>query len=97
MAKRVKANKSEFSNEEITKAAQEITGRAPSKSFSIADAKQPAKEREPGLTAKGRVKFTTMLKPELREHLQNIADNKAISVADVLETIIEEYLGIKEI
>lgn len=72
----------------------EATGKPAGKSFTIEDTKQPA-EREPGLTIRGRVKFTTMLKPELREKLQAIADNRAISIADVLETMIEEYLGLK--
>lgn len=64
------------------------------KSFTLEDT-TPAPTPEPGLTKKGRVKFTTMLKPELRDKLQNIADNNALSVADVLETIIEEYFNLK--
>jgi len=80
---------------DLTKQAAEITGKSEPKkpSFTLADAKPP-KEREPGLTAKGRAKFTTMLRRDLREKLQAIADNNAISVADVLETVIEEYFDL---
>lgn len=63
------------------------------KSFTLQDATEPP-NREPGLTAKGRAKFTTMLKPELRQRLERIAQNRQISVADVVETIILEYLDI---
>lgn len=55
------------------------------------DLRTPA-ARQPGQTNKGRVKFTTMLKPELRLQLENIATNRACSVADVLEIIVTEYL-----
>ena len=55
------------------------------------DLRTPA-ERTPGLTNKGRVKFTTMLKPDLRQQLETIAQNRATSVADVLEIIVTEYL-----
>jgi hypothetical protein len=64
------------------------------KSFTLNDATEPPKP-EPGRTAKGRVKFTTMLKPELRNHLEAIAQNRQISVADVLETIVTEYLELR--
>jgi hypothetical protein len=33
-----------------------------------------------------------MLKPELRQQLETIAQNRATSVADVLEIIVTEYL-----
>ena len=78
----------------IDKSIEEITGQK-GKSFSIADTKPP-KERTPGLTAKGRVKLTTMIKPELRDMIQAVADNNAISLADVLETILLEYFDIKQ-
>lgn len=45
---------------------------------------------------RNRAKFTTMLRPDLRERLQNVADRHAISIADVLESIIEEYFEIKQ-
>lgn len=93
---RPKADKSRLADlGDLNKAAAEITGKGEEKkpSFTLADAKPP-KERAPGLTAKGRAKFTTMLRRDLREQLQNIADNNAISIADVLETVIEEYFAI---
>lgn len=95
MAKRTKTDKSRLADlSQLTEEAQDITGRGKSKSFTLADAEQPAKEQEPGLTKKNRAKFTTMLRPDLREKLQNVADNHAISIADVLETIVEEYFEI---
>jgi hypothetical protein len=88
-----------LSAEEIEKQAAEITGKADTtsksgKSFTLADAKNP-KERVAGLTARGRARFTTMLRPDLRDKLEAIASNRAISIADVIETMIEEYLGLK--
>lgn len=67
-----------------------ITGKGRAKSFSLEDAKE-AKSREAGLTSKGRARFTTMLRPDIRARLEAIATNKAISIADVIETIILEY------
>lgn len=49
-------------------------------------------EREPGLTSKGRARFTTMLRPDLRDKLETIAQNKGMSLADVLEIMITDYL-----
>lgn len=87
-----------LSPEEIERQTIEITGSEKSatggKSFSLSDAKQ-IKQREPGLTARGRARFTTMLRPDLRSKLEAIASNRGITIADVLETVIEEYLGLK--
>jgi hypothetical protein len=66
--------------------------RATGKPAITADDLRTPTERAPGLTNKGRVKFTTMLKPELRQQLETIAQNRATSVADVLEIIVTEYL-----
>lgn len=81
--------------ENIEKSVGEVTGQKTGKTFSLADT-TPPKKREPGLTAKGRVKLTTMIKPELRDMLQAVADNNAISLADVLETILLEYFDMKK-
>lgn len=81
--------------ENLDKSVGEVTGQRTGKSFSLADT-TPPKERTPGLTAKGRVKLTTMIKPELRDMLQAVADNNAISLADVLETILLEYFDLKK-
>lgn len=43
-------------------------------------------------TALGRVKFTTMLRPDLKEYLEIIARGNGLSIADVLEFLIEENL-----
>jgi dTDP-4-dehydrorhamnose reductase len=40
----------------------------------------------------GRVKFTTVLNKELRNELKHIATDKEISLADLLEEIVREYL-----
>lgn len=80
--------------ENLDQSVGEVTGQK-GKSFSLEDTKPP-KKREPGLTAKGRVKLTTMIKPDLRDMLQAVADNNAISLADVLETILLEYFDIKK-
>jgi len=95
MAKRPKTDKSRLADlSDLDKQAAEITGQeAKKKSFSIDDTKPP-KERPPGLTAKGRAKFTTMLRGDLRDKLQAVADNHAISIADVLEKVIEEYFDL---
>ena len=65
------------------------------KSFSKADT-EPVKQtrRKAGVTAKGRAKFTTMLRTDLREKLDNLAQRNKISIADALEQIITEYLEI---
>lgn len=76
----------------ITPQQESNTGRR--FSFSLEDATTPAPDKIPGLTAKGRVKFTTMLKPELREKLDTLAAKNGISAADVLERVIIEYFGI---
>jgi hypothetical protein len=80
---------------ELTDQAAEITGKEKSKSFSIEDTKPPEPKKNPELTNRGRKKFTTMITPELRKLLQNVADNNAISIADALEIILEEYFNIK--
>lgn len=64
-------------------------------SYSLADAKKRRKKSEP-LNSKGRKVFTTTLKPEYRELLSNVAYNKGISIADVLEDIIREYFKIND-
>jgi hypothetical protein len=68
--------------------------RAKGKTFTLEQATAPPPERTPGLTAKGRVKFTTMLRPDLRAKLETLAASNHISAADVLETIIQEYFDI---
>jgi dTDP-4-dehydrorhamnose reductase len=48
---------------------------------------RPIKKR-----AIGRVKFTTMLNKDLRNKLKHISTDKEISLADLLEEIIKDYL-----
>lgn len=70
------------------------TGNARKKTFTAADRRKPAtSKRQPGVTAKGRAKFTTMLKRELRTDLERIAQNRGISIADVLEQILVDYFA----
>lgn len=40
----------------------------------------------------GKVKFTTMLNKDLRNQLKHIATDREISLADLLEEIIKDYL-----
>jgi len=63
--------------------------------YSIEDTKNFTSKYKPGMTRKGRVKFTTMLKPEYKKLLQVISVNKGLSVADVLEGIVEDYFNIE--
>jgi dTDP-4-dehydrorhamnose reductase len=42
----------------------------------------------------GRVKFTTMLNKDLRNKLKHISTDKEISLADLLEEIIRDYLEV---
>ena len=49
---------------------------------------RPIKKR-----AIGRVKFTTMLNKDLRNQLKHISTDKEISLADLLEEIIRDYLN----
>lgn len=90
-----KTDTSRFSDlSDLDQSAAEITGKEKSKTFSLADTREP-EPTDPKLNRKGRVKFTTTIKPELRELLQKAADNNAINISDVLETVIKEYFEIK--
>lgn len=62
--------------------------------FSLTDAK--AIEDEPQLTNKGRKKFTTMIRPELKELLLRIAKNKGLTIPDVVEGVLLDYFNISE-
>lgn len=63
-----------------------------SKRFTLADAKE--KEQEP-VNEKGRARFNTTIKPELRDLLHRIAKNNGLTVSDVLEEVLVDYFGIK--
>jgi hypothetical protein len=47
------------------------------------------------LIATGRTKFTTMLQPDIVKELKMQAIKKGITVADLLETVLENYLSKK--
>ncbi len=90
-----KIDKSRFSDlSDLDQSAAEITGKSKSKTFSLADTREP-EQSDPSLNRKGRTKFTTTIKPELRDLLQKAADNNAINISDVLEIIIKEYFELK--
>lgn len=57
------------------------------------DLKKKNTPKHPGMTKEGRVRFTTMLKPEIRAALRKIADNTGGSVADVIEAVLEDFLS----
>ncbi len=63
------------------------------KRFTLADAQE--QEKEP-VNEKGRARFNTTIKPELRDMLQRIAKNNGLTVSDVLEEILIDYFGIKK-
>ena len=65
------------------------------KTFTLKDAITPPPPRAAGRTRQGRIKFTTMIHPDLRMKLENMAAHKGISIADVLEIVLNEYLGKK--
>ena len=97
MAKRQKTDKSRLLNdlENITEKTAAATGADKGKTFSSDDIKPPSKKQDPDKTIKGRKKFTTMLHPDLRDKLSNVARNNQMSIADALEIIIKEYFGLK--
>lgn len=96
MSKRQKTDKSRFEDlKNITEKTAAVTGADKGKTFSKDDIKPPAKEQEPDRTIKGRKKFTTMLHPDLKTKLDNVAKNNQMSIADVLEIIVKEYFGLK--
>jgi len=84
--------------EDLNKKAAEITGQPQSKfTFSQKDTvPNKAQQKVEQEDRSKRIKFTTMLKPELREVLQNVANNHNLSLADVLELIIQDYFGLKK-
>lgn len=61
-----------------------------SKRFTLAD----AKEKDETVNEKGRVRFNTTIKPELRDMLQRIAKNNGMTVSDVMEEIMVDYFGL---
>jgi hypothetical protein len=103
MSKRQKADKSRLGDElnEINEKAAAVTGadkgkgKGKIKTFSSDDIEPPAKKQEPDRTIKGRKKFTTMLHPDLKTKLGNVAKNNQMSIADVLEIIVKEYFDLK--
>ena len=44
-------------------------------------------------TKAGRIPYTTMIKPELRDQLTTIAINTGTSVAEVLEAIVTQFIN----
>lgn len=97
MAKRQKADKSRLSD--LTNLEEEIsqaTGQGKSKTFSVEDTKPPRHKPKPGLTQKNRAKFTTMLRPDLKQKLDHVGRRNGMSIADVLEIVIEEYFELKD-
>ena len=61
--------------------------------FTLADASDPAQEE---INEKGRARFNTTIRPELRELLHKIAKNNRLTVSDVLEEVLIDYFGLKK-
>ena len=96
MAKREKSDMSRLADlTNLDDKASKVSERKKSKTFSREDIQAPADPVTPGLTAKNRAKFTTMLSPTLREKLDNVAKRNKMSIADVLEIIVKEYFDLK--
>ena len=64
--------------------------KTPTGPFTAADLVKKDKA-ENGLTARGRIKFTTMMKPDIIDMLDRIAKNRYQSKADVLEDILKSH------
>ncbi len=69
------------------KAQPKVIVKRPKQTYTLADAKKPKnrKKRKP---------VTMMLRPDLKELLNNIADNNNKSMSAVIEEILKEYFGI---
>lgn len=78
--------------EGAVKTVADVTGQPIKKPFSAADLKATRKPRSPQ-TAEGRVKFTTMLRPDLRDQLDTLAAARGITIAAALEIILEDFLA----
>lgn len=96
MAKREKSDMSRLADlTNLDDKASKVSERKKSKTFGRHDIQTPTDPPTPGLTAKNRAKFTTMLSPDLREKLDNVAKRNKMSIADVLEIIVKEYFDLK--
>lgn len=89
------SNTEEVSAQEVVKpddsqvAAPKII--APVKKYTLEDAKKLIPEEK----RKKRKAFTMMLRPDLKNYLNIIAQNKNISLSQVMEDILIEYFDIK--
>lgn len=61
-----------------------------SQRFTLAD----AKKTDESVNEKGRVRFNTTIRPELRDMLHRIAKNNGMTISDVMEEILVDYFGI---
>lgn len=64
------------------------------KTLSLSDAHAVKPLNYFGLTAKGRVRLTTMIRPDIRDKVILVARSKGMSLADVIETVLCEYFEI---
>ena len=76
-----------------TKAPAKTKAKSNKQRFTLADAADTAKEE---INEKGRARFNTTIRPELRELLQKIAKNNKMTVSDVLEEVLIDYFGLEK-
>lgn len=61
--------------------------------FSLADAKEEKEQQPAYKTNNGRIRYTTVLNENIKKNLQQIAKNKGVSVADIIEVSLVAYFG----
>ena len=68
----------------------------PKRLFSPEDLRQPD-EPPKGMTRRGKKKLTTMMRPELRQQLERIATNRGITMAEVMDLVLTDFVeGLKK-
>jgi len=74
-------------NQEVNKALSKVIDIQPT----TTTPKSSAKKGRPSL-GKNRVKFTTMIDPKKRDQLKHIAINRGVSLADLLDSMIDKLI-----
>ena len=87
------APKKSKSSPKVQKTKSQTKAKSTKQRFTLADAADTAKEE---INEKGRARFNTTIRPELRELLQKIAKNNKMTVSDVLEEVLIDYFGLEK-
>ena len=75
-------------NQEVNKALSKVIEIKPTP---VTPPKSNTKKGRPPL-GKNRVKFTTMIDPKKRDQLKHIAINRGVSLADLLDSMIDQLI-----